>query len=208
MSDARQKLLDAALVTLRDKGIAGTSARVIAAEAGLSQGLVFYHFGSVDALIDAACRAATATRVDLYRTRFSQVNSLPELLGLGRVLHDEERAAGNVTMLAQVLAGAQQDQALVAAGKHSIDLWMGEIENTIRRLLMNSPIADAVDVPGLARAISAAFIGLELYDGVDPDGASAAFSALDQLSVLIGVVEDLGPIARRALRNRIRKAGS
>ena len=205
MTDARQRLLDAALITLRDKGIAGTSARVIATEAGLSQGLVFYHFGSVDALVDAACRSATAARVEVYRDRFAQIGSLHELLGLGRTLHEEERAAGNVTVLAQVLAGAQQDPALVEAGRHSLDLWMGEIESTIRRVMLDSPIADAIDVPGLARAISAAFIGLELYDGVDPDGAASAFAALDQLSVLIEVVEDLGPIARRALRSRIRK---
>ncbi|SDO79809.1 regulatory protein, tetR family [Nakamurella panacisegetis] len=206
MTDARQKLLDAALVTLRDKGIAGTSARVIAGEAGLSQGLVFYHFGSVDALIDAACRTATKARVDLYRDRFARVTSLHDLLALGRTLHDEERAAGSVTVMAQVLAGAQQSPALVEAGRHSLDLWLSEIESTIRRVIVESPIADAIDVRGLSRAVSAAFIGLELYEGVDPAGATDAFAALDQLAVLIEVVEDLGPIARRALRNRMRKA--
>lgn len=205
MTDTRQKLLDAALITLRDKGIAGTSARMIAGRAEVSQGLVFYHFGSVHALIDAACRAATAARVDVYRERFAQVGSLAELLGLGRELHEAERAAGSVTVMAQVLAGAQQDAALVEAGKHSLDLWMAEIEATIHRVMRDSPIADAMDIPGLARAISAAFIGLELYEGVDPDGAASAFAALDQLSALIEVVEDLGPIARRALRSRIRK---
>ncbi|HWF41120.1 MAG TPA: TetR/AcrR family transcriptional regulator, partial [Acidothermaceae bacterium] len=56
MSDTRRKLIDGTITTLRDKGIAGTSARVIAATAGVNQALVFYHFGTVDQLIDAACR--------------------------------------------------------------------------------------------------------------------------------------------------------
>ena len=54
MTDTRRKLLDAAMATLRDKGIAGTSARVIAAAAGVDQALVFCHFGSVAELIGQA----------------------------------------------------------------------------------------------------------------------------------------------------------
>ena len=58
---------------------------------------------------------------------------------------------------------------------------------------------------GLARAVSAAFIGLELYEGVDPDGATTALDALDGLAVLIDVVDDLGPVARKALRAKVRR---
>jgi hypothetical protein len=53
--------------------------------------------------------------------------------------------------------------------------------------------------------VSAAFVGLELYDGVDPDGAQVALDALDRLTVLIEVVDDLGPVARRALRGKLRR---
>ena len=38
-------------------------------------------------------------------------------------------------------------------------------------LLAGSPLAEVADPAGLARAISAGFIGLELYEGVDPAGA-------------------------------------
>jgi AcrR family transcriptional regulator len=167
--------------------------------------LVFYHFGSVDALIDAACREGAAARVEYYRARFAEVRSLPELLALGRTVPAEERDAGNVTVLAQVLAGAQQDAVLAAAARHALSLWVVEIETTIARLLKNSPIAEAVNVAGLARGVTAAFIGIELYEGVDPDAAVSALAALEQLSVLVGVVEDLGPVARRALRSRMRR---
>lgn len=76
----------------------------------------------------------------------------------------------------------------------------------LRRLLAGSPFAEVADVPGLARAVSAAFIGLELYDGVDPAGADQAMAALDQLALLMEIVDDLGPIARRALQAKVSRA--
>ncbi|WP_446210760.1 TetR family transcriptional regulator [Micromonospora sp. IBSANI012] len=204
MAATRQKLIDGALAAIRSHGIAGASARTIAAAAGVNQALVFYHFGTVDALLAEACRSATATRVAAYRDRFAEVGSLRELLDLGRALHEQERSAGNVAVLAQLLAGAQTDPALAESTAAALGLWTAEIETVLRRLLRDSPVAPVADPAGLARAISAAFIGLELFEGVDPAGAHDAFDALERLAVLLEVVEDLGPLARRTLRGRLR----
>jgi AcrR family transcriptional regulator len=205
MSDTRGKLIDGAITTLRDKGIAGTSARVIAGAAGVNQALIFYHFGSVDELIVAACRDSTAARVALYRAQFNEVTSFRQLLALGRELHSRERDAGNVAVLAQVLAGAQQDRNLAAAAQDALSLWIVEIEATLARLLKGSPIAAVANAEGLARGIAASFIGIELFEGVDPQGAESALVSLEMLGVLVEVVEDLGPVARRALRARLRR---
>ena len=205
MNETREKLIQGTIDTLRDKGIAGTSARVVAAAAGVNQALVFYHFGTVDELIDAACREGAAERVAVYRKQFEAVGSLRELLALGRTLNETERTAGNVAVLAQVLAGAQQDRNLAAAAHHALALWIGEIETALVRLLTGSPIAEVVDAAGMARGIAASFIGIELYEGVDPAGADLALTALEALGVLVEVVEDLGPVARRALRARLRR---
>ena len=120
MSGTREKLIDGAIATLRDKGIAGTSARTIATAAGVNQALIFYHFGSVDELIVVACRESTAGRVALYRAEFNEVTSFRQLLELGRELHKRERDAGNLAVLAQVLAGAQQDANLAAAAQDAL----------------------------------------------------------------------------------------
>jgi len=205
MSDTRRKLLDGTIATLRDRGIAGTSARVIAASAAVNQALIFYHFGSVGDLIDAACREAAADQVQSYRPRFRAAVSLGELLTLGQELHETQRSAGNVTVLAQVLAGARHDPQLAATAKHALTLWITEIESTLDRLMRDSPVAEVADIQGLARAIAAAFIGLELYEGVDPAGARGAFAALQHLSVLTEILDDLPPAGRRALRGRIRR---
>ena len=80
MTDTRQRLLDATAETLRTEGIAGLSARTVAARADVNQALVFYHFGTMSELIQAATRAAVDESVVFYREQFSRIGSLTELL--------------------------------------------------------------------------------------------------------------------------------
>jgi AcrR family transcriptional regulator len=201
----RRKLLGGAIETLRSRGITGTSARAIAAASGVNQALIFYHFGSVEDLVDVACREATAERVAQYRPQFAAVGSLRALLEIGRGIRETERGAGNVIALAQVLAGAQQDERLAATARDTLAMWIAEIEAALTRLIVNTPIADIADPAGLAQGVAAAFVGIVLYEGVNPAGASAALDTLEQLAVLAEVIDDLGPVARRALRARVRR---
>ncbi|MEV4893953.1 TetR/AcrR family transcriptional regulator [Nonomuraea sp. NPDC055795] len=204
----RAKLLDAALATLRTQGIAGVSARTIAATAGVNQALVFYHFGSVDQLLAEACENGSTERVAHYRERFAAVTTLAELLELGRAIHDEEQESGNIAVLAQLLAGSQTDAKLAPATAAGLHLWVVELERTLARVLSETPLAELVDVSGLARSVAAAFIGLELYEGVDADGAAKALDSLEQLAVLVSVLDEMGPLVRRAVRGRLRKAAT
>ncbi len=204
MADTRQRLIDGAIETIRQHGITGTSARTIATTAGVNQALVFYHFGSVHELLEMACLAATRARVTPFLARLDEITTLQQLLDLGRQLHTEERSEGNVMVLAQMLAGAQTDPNLAKATSAALHLWIGPIEQTLNRLLADSPLATFLDTAGLARAVCAGFIGLELFEGIEPTGAQAAFNALDRLASLVEVIDDLGPIARRALRGKLR----
>ncbi|WP_182898804.1 TetR family transcriptional regulator [Microbispora sp. H10830] len=206
MGDTRTRLLEGALETLRTQGIAGASARAIASAAGVNQALVFYHFGSVDDLLAAALRHGSEQRVAVYRARFAAVNSLKELLDLGRSLHAGEREAGSLAVLAQMLAGSQMDDKLAPATAAGLAMWVAEVEDVLHRVLAGTPLAEFVDVAGLARATAAAFVGLELYEGVDKDGAERAFDSLEQLAGLVAVLEDMGPLVRRTVRARLRKA--
>ena len=206
MSDTKQRLLDGALAAIDEHGITGVSARTIAAAAGVNQALVFYHYGSVDDLLAAACRANTESRVAAYAAEFARVTSLRQLLDVGRQLQVRERALGNVSVLAQLLAAAQADKKLAAAVAQCLHLWVDEVESVLRRVLAGSPFADVADLAGLARAVSAAFVGIELYAGVDRAGSDQALSALEQLAVLVEVVDDLGPVSRRALHAKVSRA--
>jgi AcrR family transcriptional regulator len=205
VSDTRQRLIDGAIETIRRYGLAGASARGIAATAGVNQALIFYHFGSVHDLLHSACLATTESRVASFVERLDQITDLRQLLALGRVLHAEERAQGNVMVLAQMLAGAQSDPKIADATVAALRLWIPPMKAALTRLLADSPMAELIDADGLAYAVSAAFVGLELYEGVDADGAQAALDALDQLAVIIEIVDDLGPIASRTLRAKLRR---
>lgn len=204
--ETREKLLAGALDCLAEHGIAGTSARTVAAAAGVNQALVFYHFGSVDELLAAACRYGAERRVERYRERLAQVGTLGELLALGRELHAEERADGNVAVLAQLLAGAQSEPRLAPATAAGLGLWVEEIEQVLGRVLAPSPLAEFVDVAGLARAVAASFVGLELYEGVDPESSGRALAALEGLASLAAVLDEQGPLVRRVLRAGLRRS--
>jgi TetR/AcrR family transcriptional repressor of nem operon len=55
-SGAQQKLLDAALSLIREKGYSSTSVDELCAQAGVSKGAFFHHFKSKDALAVAAAK--------------------------------------------------------------------------------------------------------------------------------------------------------
>ncbi len=201
----KEKLLEGALRTVVEQGVAKASARTIAATAGVGQGLIFYHFGSVDELLAAACRFGAGQRVARYRERLAALGSLAELLEFARSMHEEERAAGNVALLGQLLAAGQTSPVLAAATADGLGLWIRELEEVLTRLLSATPLAGYADPAGLARATAASFIGIELYEGVDPQGAGSALDALEQLAGLAAVLEGLGSLSQRVVRHGLRR---
>ncbi|WP_145904230.1 TetR/AcrR family transcriptional regulator [Kitasatospora viridis] len=206
MSDTRERLMAAAISLLKRQGISGVSARTIAAECGANQALVFYHFKTVEGLLAAAALRETELRLARYRPALAATGSLRELLRVGRELHEIERAEGSVALLGQFLAGAATYPQLAGASRDALRLWSEEIEAVLLRLFADHPLAELLDLPGLAHAVSASFVGLELYDGVDPAGATAAFEALDRLGLLVEAVDGLGPVANRAVRATLRRS--
>jgi AcrR family transcriptional regulator len=56
----RDRIVEAALRTIREAGFADTTARAIARTGGFNQALIFYHFGSLDSLLHEAFAEASA----------------------------------------------------------------------------------------------------------------------------------------------------
>jgi hypothetical protein len=81
------------------------------------------------------------------------------------------------------------------------------VEKTLARVLAGSPMLPLVDLGGLARSISAGFIGIELLDGVDPAGATRALASLEQLAVLaetlLSELDNLGPVTSRLVKRKL-----
>jgi TetR/AcrR family transcriptional repressor of bet genes len=62
--ERREQLLAACFAVARRDGLDAVTARAVAAEAGASPGLVFFHFGSKDALLGAMMSALLAGALD------------------------------------------------------------------------------------------------------------------------------------------------
>ncbi|MGB9330790.1 MAG: TetR/AcrR family transcriptional regulator [Steroidobacteraceae bacterium] len=65
---AREKLLDASFVLIREKGYSATSVDELCAEAGVTKGAFFHHFPSKDALAVAAANRWSEISEALFQT--------------------------------------------------------------------------------------------------------------------------------------------
>ena len=78
--NTQDRVLAAAIETLKRQGYAGTSAREIAKTGGFAQGVVFYYFGGMTELLVAALDATSRERLARYEAAVADVGSLPELV--------------------------------------------------------------------------------------------------------------------------------
>src|ERR1700685_2617149 len=74
-TETRRVLVEAPIPALKEDGYAGASARAIAERAGSTQGLIFYHFGSVANLLLAALDSVSAERLAHYGAALEDVDS-------------------------------------------------------------------------------------------------------------------------------------
>lgn len=201
----RRRLVDATMQTIREQGVAKLSARTVAATGGVNQALVFYHFGSVDGLVAQACRIATSERVDRYRDDLGAVTTFGGLLDVAGRVRADEREAGNVTVLAQVLAASHGNPDLATAAGEAIALWTDAVRPTLRRLLATSPVGELFDADVLTDLAASAFVGIELMEPTRAAGVPVE-DPLAQLRPVAELLDGLGPIARRAVRSVLRGA--
>ena len=74
--DTREKIVSAAVETLRTQGYHGTTARSIASTGGFNQGLIYYYFDDLTELLLAALDHASAERMDAYTEILPKIGSL------------------------------------------------------------------------------------------------------------------------------------
>jgi AcrR family transcriptional regulator len=192
----RARILDAALQALRDEGIAAVSARAIARRGGFSQALIFYHFGSVEGLLVAVARRESERRSTLYAPALREATSLPELVAVGRRLHDEEFASGSVAALTQMLAGAARSEDLARDIWDALEPWTTLVGETVERLLAGTPYKDVLSVEDLTAVLTALFLGIELFTGLNPDQpGSTLFTTMESVAALIDAMLRVGPPA-------------
>ena len=191
-SETRDRIVSAAIETVRTEGFANTTARAIAAHGGFNQALIFYHFGSVDELLDEAFGRLSEQQVERYREAVKELGSLTDLVQIARRLHEEDLESGATTTVTQMMASAA-DPGRGSTLLDRFDLWIALVQEALERAAARYPIAAVVPTREAAYAICSMFLGIELMSRLDPE-RSEADAVFDMMQNAAGLVEELAPM--------------
>jgi AcrR family transcriptional regulator len=169
----RSQLVDAAIETLKADGFAGSSARAIAERAGLNQGLIFYHFGSVANLLLAALDSVSARRMEQYGAAVDRVGSPSELVDVAMAIFREDLDAGHVAVLAEMIAGASSTPGLGAEVSARLGPWFAFAERAVATSVGGTPLGSVLPPGDVAYGIVALYLGMEMLTHLDGDRARA-----------------------------------
>lgn len=187
--ETKDKIIDAALETVRLEGLVGTSARAIARTGDFNQALVFYHFGSVEELLFSALERAHERRTERFGPMIEAADDLDELVRVGismRANSDDPDMMALSGIVASWPIGSELGPRILK----TLSPWDDLVSAALRRAFAGSPVAGILPYPQLARAISSLFLGLELFGRLDPEstGETETYEALATLAALSKVV--------------------
>jgi AcrR family transcriptional regulator len=165
----RQRIVDAALKTLKKEGFAGTTSRAIARTEGFNQALIFYHFGSLDGLLLAALDRTSEERLERYRNAVDEAATAEELAEVAASIYAEDRDRGHMTVVSQMVAGSVARPELAREVVARMEPWIELCEEALRKALASSPAREVVPLRDLAYAIVTFYLGLNLLTHLDED---------------------------------------
>jgi len=185
--ETRHALVDAATTTLKELGFAGASARVIAARAGVHQGLIFYHFDSVMNLLLASLDSVSETRAACYGEAVAGVTTPVQLVDVAASIFREDLESGHVAVLVAMMAGVQSTPGLGAEIAKRIAPWTAFARGAISSALDGSPLGSVLPPDEVAFAVVALYVGIEMLSELDGDRtpAEALFSRAGTLAGLV-----------------------
>jgi AcrR family transcriptional regulator len=190
----RERIVEAALETLKTRGFAGSSAREIARTGGFNQALIFYHCGTVQNALLGALDLVSEQRMQAYEPAFEKAQTLSDLALLAREIYAEDLENGYVTVLAEMVAAGLSNPELGAEVAARMAPWIELIERKIQALVAGSLLELVVPPRDVAFAIVAFYLGTDMLGQLDGDHTRAQ-SLLD-----LGV--RYAPIAQQLLPGR------
>jgi len=189
----RQRIVRAALETLKERGFTATSARAIAAAGGFNQALVFYHFGTVNDLLLAALDSTSEERMERYRAAVAEAHTLAELLRVASEMYREDLEGDHVAVLGELIAGSSSAPELGPQIAARIEPWVAFTEEAVARVLAESGLSDIIPSRDLAFGIVALYVGVALLARLSDDRSQAEslFESGTRMAGMLGTV--LGP---------------
>ena len=195
LSGTKLLIVEAALRTLKAKGFAGASARVIAHEGDFNQALIFYHFGGVRNLLLAVFDLISERRMNEYGPAFELARGPRELAALARRIYADDLERGYITVLGEMVSGGVADAELGAEVAARIEPWIAMVERKIEQLLSGSPLGLLASPRDLAFGLVALYFGVDMLSHMQAD-QSRAGSLLELGTRLAGLAEPFLPQQR------------
>ncbi len=186
----RERILDAALDTLKAEGFLGTTARSIARTGDFNQALVFYHFGSVDEVLLSAVDRMGQRRLDTYRARLAEAVALPEIVAVAREVLGEDVQQGAMTVLAQLVAGAHGQPEFGRRLAASFNPWIDLVDDAVKRVVAGTGLEAVLQSRDVAVALTGTFVGVELLSQLDPESGHTD-SLLSTIDTAAGLLQGL-----------------
>jgi AcrR family transcriptional regulator len=186
----RRQIVEAALETLKSDGFAGATSRAIARRGGFNQALIFYHFGSVDALLLAALDRTSEERLTRYRCAVDEAETAEDLLAVAARVYAEDRDSGHMTVVSQMIAGSVARPELAPAIVARMEPWIQLCEDALAKADAELGVAQLVPLRELAYAVVTFYLGVNLLTHLDEDRTrtDALFARLDALAPLVAAV--------------------
>lgn len=165
--DRRGDLVDATLKCLAEHGHAGVSVRRIAAQAGVSAGLVNHHFDGIEALVAAAYEKLSIDLLATVMTRVEQESEPRRRLSayFAAIFSDEVLDPGLLKIWVVFWSLLPHAEPLKAIQKRMWSDYRGSIE---RELAACPGAGPAFDPAAVALGLAALMDGLWLQGCLDP----------------------------------------
>ncbi|MGD9754958.1 MAG: TetR/AcrR family transcriptional regulator [Acidimicrobiia bacterium] len=192
-ADIKARLIEATVTVLARDGFAHASARAIATEAGGVNGLIFYHFGSMDGLLAATARAITDRGLERLREGLGGDRAHLEWPDrLAEVIRREAVGPDGLAVM-ELLVGSRTSPVLAAEVRDAIGRAMDFAQEQLERVVGGSAVAQVLPLPLLADLAAAAFLGLEV---LTQNGRQIDLDALaDTIAGLVRLVTAFVPAA-------------
>lgn len=169
----KDRIIEAALQTLRSDGFAGASARTIARRGGFNQALIFYHFGTINDLLLAALDSTASKRRKRYEEATETAGDAAALIDAAARLYREDLEEGHITVLSELIAGSLTEPSLGPAIVARMQPWIDLAEDAIVRATEGTFVRDLVPSRDLAFALVALYLGVDLLTQLEGDHARA-----------------------------------
>ena len=177
--ETRERIIQAALETVRREGLVGASARAIARTGDFNQALLFYHFGSIEELLLESLTWANNMRMEQFTAQFEAASSVADLVDLAYDLYVSEvheYQSALVAIVAGWPAGSEVGQRVMEV----LRPWDEMVQRSLRRCLDGSAFMQLMPAHDLTFGLVSLLLGVELNGRFDrdEDRTKSLFSAL------------------------------